>query len=229
MRRSVAWPGVHAPRLAGADAYGGRGREQVAPTATGRGAMAAATNLVLVPGLLCTKALWAPQIAAWPTSPTSRSPITRATTPWRASPDRSWPPRLSGSRSPACRWAATSPTRSPPGPGAYPPREPWVGDLRAPARGPDDLLLGRLARRGPQASGWQPLEGENSANRDALGSILRRSAVPFRDCAMTIPRRAARATRRPRDKPLRKFAGAVWPEDLSCARSCQWFARVAGS
>ena len=26
--------------------------------------MAATTNLVLVPGLLCTKALWAPQVAA---------------------------------------------------------------------------------------------------------------------------------------------------------------------
>ena len=48
-------------------------------------------------------------------------------------------------------------------------------------------------------------------------------------CAMAIPRRAARATRRPRDKPLQRFAGAVWPEGLSCARSCQWFARVAGS
>ena len=71
------------------------------------------TNLVLVPGLLCTQALWAPQMAA----------LCRHRRHHRRRPH---PPRHHGGhrrldpgrgaasalRSPACRWAATSPMRS---------------------------------------------------------------------------------------------------------------------
>jgi hypothetical protein len=58
-----------------------------------------------------------------------------------------------------------------------------------------------------------------------------RAGVPVKsaDCAMPIPDCAACATRRPQDEPPRKIAGAVWPEDLSCARPCRWFARAADS
>ena len=54
-------------------------------------------------------------------------------------------------------------------------------------------------------------------------------AVKSGDCAMPIPACAACATRRRRDEPPRKIAGAVWPADLSCARPCRWFARAADS
>ena len=61
------------------------------------------------------------------------------------------------------------------------------------------------------------------------GSAARpRYLIRFGVCAMTSPDCAARATHRPRAEPLRKFAAADRPEDLSCARSCQWSVRVAG-
>jgi hypothetical protein len=61
--------------------------------------------------------------------------------------------------------------------------------------------------------------------RGACEHILRRSAVWVRGWRDDRP--AACATHRLTDKPLQKAAGAVRPGDLSCARSCQRFARVA--
>jgi branched-chain amino acid transport system permease protein len=49
------------------------------------------------------------------------------------------------------------------------------------------------------------------------------------DWPMPIPHCAACAMPRPREKPPRKTAGAVWPADSSCARSCRWFGRAADS
>lgn len=61
------------------------------------------------------------------------------------------------------------------------------------------------------------------------GKRISSAGVPLKsgDCAMPIPDCAACAKRRLRDEPLQKIAEAVWPEDLSCARPCRWFARVA--
>ena len=70
------------------------------------------TNLVLVPGLLCTRRCGRRRSQRSATSPRSRWPTTRAMTHGRHRQSRSWPRRRSASPSPASPWAATSPTRS---------------------------------------------------------------------------------------------------------------------
>ena len=72
--------------------------------------MAQSLPLVLVPGLLCSARLYAPQIAAlWPYGPVTVADHRRDDDMAR-SPPAFWPTRRRALRSPGCRWAATSPS-----------------------------------------------------------------------------------------------------------------------
>lgn len=76
-----------------------------------RGSQAVTLPLLMIPGLNCTAALWGPQLCTLGRDAWLRLPITRPTTPWRTWPPPSWRTLRRASRSPACRWAATSLSR----------------------------------------------------------------------------------------------------------------------